>query len=50
VILYNEWDAYPAQWLENLVGRGELDEGFVDSRSVGMLRVCPLRARESAAP
>lgn len=31
---YNEWEAYPAQWLRNLIGAGLIAPGDVDERSI----------------
>ena len=31
---YNEWDAYAAQWLRNLIAAGHLPAGDVDTRSI----------------
>ena len=31
---YNEIDAYPAQWLRNLIAAGHLPAGIVDQRSI----------------
>lgn len=31
---YNEWDAYPAQWIRNLVAAGHVALGEVDERSI----------------
>ena len=31
---YNEWDAYAAQWLRNLIAAGHLPPGDVDERSI----------------
>lgn len=31
---YNEWDAYPAQWLRNLIAAGLIPKGHVDERSI----------------
>lgn len=31
---YNEWDAYAAQWLRNLMARGLIAQGVVDERSI----------------
>ena len=31
---YNEWDAYAAQWLRNLIDAGHLPAGDVDERSI----------------
>jgi len=33
-VLYNENDAYPAQWLRNLISAGHLPDGTVDERSI----------------
>ena len=34
VAYYNEWDAYAAQWLRNLIAAGHLPAGDVDERSI----------------
>ena len=31
---YNEFDAYPAQWLRNLAAAGHITAGTVDGRSI----------------
>lgn len=31
---YNEWDAFAAQWLRNLIVAGHLPAGDVDERSI----------------
>ena len=33
-VYYNEWDAYAAQWLRNLIDAGHLPAGDVDERSI----------------
>ena len=33
-VYYNEWDAYAAQWLRNLITAGHLPDGDVDERSI----------------
>jgi len=33
-VYYNEWDAYAAQWLRNLIASGHLPDGDVDERSI----------------
>ena len=35
---YNEWDAYAAQWLRNLISAGHLPAGEVDTRSIADVR------------
>lgn len=35
---YNEIDPYAAQWLENLIQAGHINEGFVETRSIEDLR------------
>lgn len=35
---YNEFDAFPAQWLRNLIGAGEIMKGTVDERSIAEVR------------
>jgi len=34
VVYYNEWDAYPATWLRNLVAVGQLPAGEVDETDI----------------
>jgi DNA (cytosine-5)-methyltransferase 1 len=36
-VLYNEFDAYPAAWLRNLVCGGHIAPGVVDERSIETL-------------
>lgn len=33
-VYYNEWEDYPAQWLENLIAAGHLPAGDVDRRDI----------------
>lgn len=33
-VYYNEWDAYPAEWLRRLMAAGLIPEGDVDERSI----------------
>jgi len=35
---YNEWEAYPARWLRNLIAAGELPPGDVDERDIRDLK------------
>lgn len=35
---YNEWEAYPAAWLRNLIAAGRVAPGVVDERSIRDLR------------
>lgn len=37
---YNEWDAYAADWLENLIAAGHLPPGDVDRRSISDVILC----------
>ena len=40
--LYNENDAYPAQWTRNLMAAGLIPRGVVDERSIEDVRPCDL--------
>jgi len=46
VIYYNEWEAYPAQWLRNLIKAGHLPEGEVDERDIRDVQPEDLRGFE----
>lgn len=43
--IYNEWDAYIAAWLRNLIEAGLIAPGSVDERSICDLRATDLRGR-----
>jgi len=38
---YNEFDAYAAQWLRNLIDAGHIAPGIVDERSIVEVQPCP---------
>lgn len=40
---YNEWDAYAAQWLRNLIAAGHIPAGDVDERSITEVRADDLK-------
>lgn len=40
---YNEWDAYAAQWLRNLIAAGHIAPGDVDERSITEVQADDLR-------
>lgn len=42
---YNEFDAYPAEWLRNLIAAGHIADGVVDERSIVELAPRDLRER-----
>jgi DNA (cytosine-5)-methyltransferase 1 len=45
---YNEWEAYPAQWLRNLISAGLIPPGDVDERSIVDVRPDDLRGYTQA--
>lgn len=42
-VYYNEWEAYPAQWIRNLIKEGLLPAGEVDERSINDVKAEDLK-------
>ena len=45
---YNEWDAYPAEWLRRLIAAGHLPDGYVDERDIREVEASDVRGYDQA--